>query len=85
MSPSTKNGLLVASAVVCGLVLSAKPWALARAERASAAAKVRQAQADETRMVRDRTEEGRLGTELGKEELLRAQGYRKAGEQTLNP
>ena len=85
MSPSAKNGILVAAAVAFGLVLSAKPWALARDERATAVRKVRQAQANEARMVRDRTTEGRLGTELGKEELLRAQGYRKAGEQPLSP
>lgn len=84
MSPSTKNGLLVAGAVLGGAALSAKPWMLARNERAAAVLKVRQAEADEARMVRDRTEEGRLGTELGKEEILRKQGFRKAGEVALS-
>lgn len=83
MSSPAKNGLLVACAALCGVGLSAKPWMLARAERAKAAAAVRQAVADETRLARDRTVEGRLGTELGKEELLRAQGYRKRGERSL--
>ena len=81
MSPATKNGLLVI-AVVCGLGLSAKPWMLARAERAT---KVRQAEADESQMVRDRAEEARLGTALGKEERLRKQGYHKADERPLEP
>lgn len=83
MSSSTKNGLLVFVAVVCGVALSTKPWMLARDERAAAVRQVRQAEADEARMVRDRTEEGRLGTELGKEELLRRQGFRKSGEVAL--
>ena len=85
MPLSTKNGLMVAAAVLSGVALSYTPWTLALKERAIAASKVRAAQADEARMVRDRTEEGRLGTELGKEELLRAQGLRKVGERPLTP
>ncbi|GEM_PF-2959175 len=85
MSPSTKNGILVGAVLVVGLGLSAKPWMLARAERAEAARQVRQAEADERQMVKDRSEEAHLGTELGKEERLRRQGYRKMGEMPLEP
>ncbi len=85
MSPATKNGVLFAVAAACGLGLSAKPWMLARNERAAAAKQVRQAEADENQMVKDRAEEARLGTALGKEERLRDQGYRKAGELPLEP
>ena len=83
MSSLTKNGILVVLAVGCGLGLSATPWMLARKEQASAAQTLTLARADEARMVRDQTEEARLGTELGKEEVLRGQGYRRAGEVTL--
>lgn len=83
MSPLTKNGILVVLAVGCGLALSAKPWALARAEGQTAREKLAQAAMDEDRMVRDRTEEGRLNTELGKEERLRGLGYHKTGEQPI--
>jgi hypothetical protein len=58
---------------------------LARKESAEAARQVRQAEQDETQMARDRDEEAVLGTELGKEEQLREQGYRKLGEQPLKP
>lgn len=83
MSPSAKNGVLVIAAVLCGLGLSAKPWMLAHTERTAVARTVRLAEIDEAAMVRDRETEGRLGTELGKEEILRAQGYRPAGELPL--
>jgi hypothetical protein len=85
MPPSTKNAILVGAVLAAGLGLSARPWMLARAERAEAARQVRQAEADERQMVRDKAEEARLGTELGKEERLRRQGYRKAGEVPLEP
>lgn len=80
MTKTTKNGLLVGTALFCGLALSAKPWMLVRDERAEAARQVRLAQSDEARMVRAQTEKARLSTELGKEERLRHQGYRKVGE-----
>lgn len=84
MTNTTKNGLLVGVAVACGLGLSAEPWMLARKERATAAQRVREAEADEARMVQNRAEEAHLGTELGKEERLRDQGYLKTGEAPLN-
>ncbi|RYG22617.1 hypothetical protein EON82_16595 [bacterium] len=84
MKSSTKNGLLVVIlAVACGLGLSARPWMLARKESAEAARQVRQAEQDEAQMAKDRDQEAVLGTELGKEEQLRGQGYRKVGEQPL--
>lgn len=85
MSPTTKNGLLVSVAIACGLGLSARPWILAREERATAAEQIRLAEAAEGQMVRDRAEESHLGTELGKEERLRGQGYRKKDELPLEP
>ena len=85
MRTSTKNGLLVGVAVACGLGLSARPWMLARKEGQDAARQVRQAQQDEAQMARDRDQEALLGTELGKEERLRDQGYRKLGEQPMKP
>lgn len=85
MRNSTKNGLVVGVALACGLGLSARPWILARQERAEASRQIKQAEQDEAQMVRDRDQQAQLGTELGKEELLRAQGYRKNGEQPLNP
>ena len=85
MSSLTKNGILVLAAVLCGLAMSARPWSMARAESAIARDKIRQAETDEAAMVRDRTQEGRLNTELGKEELMRARGYRKVGERALTP
>ncbi len=81
----SKDGLLILVAVACGFGLSARPWMLARDESEVAARKVRRAQIDEARMARERTEEGRLGTELGKEELLRSQGYHRKGERPLAP
>lgn len=80
MSPLTKNVILVAAAVATGFGLSAKPWMLARNEQASAARTIASAKADETQMVRDQTVQSRLETELGKEELLRKQGFRRVGE-----
>lgn len=85
MTNTTKNGLLVAAAVLCGVGLSAKPWMLAREEQALARDQVRQAEADEARMVRDQEEESRLNTELGKEERLRGEGYHKMGEKPFLP
>ena len=83
MSSLAKNGVLAFLAVGCGLALSAKPWILARAESATARDKLRQAEADESRMVRDRTQEGRLNTELGKEEAVRERGYHRIGERPV--
>ena len=83
MSALTKNGVLVFAAVACGLALSARPWLLTREENAHAAMQNRAARADEARMIADQTAASRLSTELGKEELLRAQGFRKAGEQPV--
>lgn len=83
MSNLTKNGILVVLAVGCGLALSAKPWGLARAEGAKAREKLAQTEIDEARMVRDRTQEGRLNTELGKEEALRGLGYHRVGERPV--
>lgn len=85
MNTSTKNGLLVGVAVACGLGLSARPWMLARKESADAAHQIHQAQKDEAQMLRDRDEESKLNTELGKEGRLRDQGYRKVDEQPLRP
>jgi len=85
MRNSTKNGLVVGVALACGLGLSARPWILARQERAEASRQLKQAEQDEAQMVRDRDQQAQLGTELGKEELLREQGYRKTGEQPLKP
>ncbi len=58
---------------------------LARAEHAAAAKQIQQAEQDEAQMVHDRSQQSELSTELGKEELLRKQGYRKAGELTQVP
>ena len=85
MSLPAKNGLLVASALGLGLLLSARPWMLVRSERALAAIQTRQAEFDEARMVEDRSQEARLQTELGKEALLRHEGYRKPGELPYGP
>jgi hypothetical protein len=85
MRNATKNGLLVGVAVAGGLGFSARPWMLARQERAEAAMQIRQAEKDEAQMVRDREEQAHLGTELGKEERLRDQGYYKKGEEPLKP
>lgn len=85
MSPNAKNGVLALVAIGLGLGLSAKPWMLMRKERAEAAQQVRLAEIDEARMVRDRSEEARLQTEIGKEEVLRHQGYHRPGELPLEP
>jgi len=85
MRNATKNGLLVGVAVAGGLGFSARPWMLAQQERAEAAMQIRQAEKDEAQMVRDREEQAHLGTELGKEERLRDQGYYKKGEEPLKP
>jgi hypothetical protein len=58
---------------------------LARKEGMEAARQIQQAEKDETQMARDRDQEALLATELGKEERLRDQGYRKVGEQPLKP
>jgi hypothetical protein len=58
---------------------------LARRESQDASRQVQQAQKDEAQMARDRDQEALLGTELGKEERLRDQGYRKVGEQPMKP
>ena len=85
MTSAAKTLVLGVVAVVGGLALSAHPWALVRAERADAADQIRRAEIDEARMVRDRSREARLGTELGKEEVVRGQGMIRAGERSLTP
>lgn len=85
MTRTTKNGILVAAAVALGGGLSIKPWMLMRQEREEAQRLQAQAATDERQMMNDKAQEGRLGTELGKEVYLREHGYRKKNELPLNP
>lgn len=80
----TRNGWLnfgiAVIAIFCGVALSAKPWQVYKEQRKAAdeaIADMEKSEANRERLVR---EDAKYKTSVGREELARKEGYRKAKE-----
>lgn len=78
----TRLALYVA-AIGMGLYLSLPPWRAAREEQQKAAAAAADMRSAERQRAQLEAERAQVEAPIGREELARKRGYRKAGEQPL--
>ncbi len=74
------NLVFVAAAVALGGYLSLQPWRVYRQQQRIADQKEAEMREAERRHVEDLKLEARYGSRLGREELARLRGFRKADE-----
>lgn len=79
------NALFLTLAVAFGVLLSLKPWEQYREQRQEtdeAVSQMRDAERERADLIRERM---RYESPAGREQLARERGYRRPGEQSLDP
>ena len=83
LSYKARTWLLVLCAVACGAYLAREPFQVYKQQKAKATQSQMSAQQDLKKLSDLRQEEARFNSPLGREELARAQGFRRKDETPL--
>lgn len=78
------NLLFVGAGLAVGVALGMKPWPVFQEQRKNADNYLRDAHKAESDRVDFERQRNKYETSLGREELARQNGYKKAGESDLN-
>jgi hypothetical protein len=74
------NVVIAGFAIALGISLSMKPWRVFEAQRHSTDLQIEQMHKVEAEHIQDLQAEAKYGSKEGREELARAQGWRRQGE-----
>lgn len=84
MNKLVVNSIIVASAIGVGVGLSLKPWQVYREQRKLADEAIREMRVAESKKIELTRQRAKAESSLGREELARKQGYRRADEEPIN-